>query len=94
MKKGWLSNASRLDELAPRLHNTNGGVRDTELNEFTVKPTGEPSGERVVTTVMPVAKVAKASRNASGETSEGTGAGCRMAATVMEIPPLTLSLAA
>lgn len=39
-----------------RLHSTNGGSSDTELNEFTVMPTGSPRVFSPVTTVTPVAK--------------------------------------
>jgi hypothetical protein len=43
-----------------RLHNTNGGVSDTELNELAVNPTKEPSVARAVTMVTPVANMPSA----------------------------------
>ena len=46
-----------------RLHNTNGGESDTELNELAVKPTSWPSLVRAVTMVTPVANMPKAVRN-------------------------------
>ena len=46
-----------------RLHSTNGGVSDTELNELAVSPTKVPSAVRAVTTVTPVANIPRAVRN-------------------------------
>src|SRR5579863_3178539 len=49
--------------LLVRHHSSSGGSSETELKELTVMPTGSPSGRTAVTTVTPVAKTAKASRN-------------------------------
>ena len=50
------------DSLA--MHTSNmGGLSDTDVNEFAVKPRGFPSGSVVVTTVTPVVKAPKASRS-------------------------------
>lgn len=50
-----------------RLHNTKGGVSDTELNEFAVRPTRVPAALRAVTIVTPVANIPNAWRNSAGE---------------------------
>lgn len=48
--------------LFDRLHNTSGGVSDTELNELIVNPTKPPLSSRVVMMVTPVANCDKAPR--------------------------------
>jgi hypothetical protein len=45
---------------------TSGGASDTEVNEFAVMPTSDPSSARAPTTAMPVAKVPKAWRRRCG----------------------------
>ena len=46
--------ALRLLELTERLQSTNGGERETALNELTVRPTGSPSLRHAVMMVTPV----------------------------------------
>ena len=48
--------------LFDRLHNTSGGVSETELNELMVNPTKPPLSSRVVMMVTPVANCDKAPR--------------------------------
>ena len=61
------------DPVRERLHNTNGGERDTELNELAVRPTNPPCSSRAVMMVTPVAKLPKASRNSRVEKSGASG---------------------
>src|SRR5215475_13514349 len=61
----WLPSwkAGRLCANNELLHNTKGGVSDTELNEFAVIPCSLPSRSRVVMIVTPVANEPSAFRN-------------------------------
>ena len=45
--------------------NTNGGFKETDVNEFTVRPCGLPSQPVTVATAMPVAKAPQARRNST-----------------------------
>lgn len=54
-----------------KLHNTNGGDNETELNEFAVKPTGRPMLSREVTMQTPVANCAKQLRKSRCENRGG-----------------------
>lgn len=56
--------ADQVYELRPAAKPTNNGSSDTEKNEPTTNPTG-PSDVREVTTVTPVGKCPRHSRNAS-----------------------------
>src|SRR5262245_26466994 len=58
----------RVRDLRSRDTNTCGGRRDTEVNAFTVMPSG-PSGPGQVTTVTPVANRRISVRNLSGSTA-------------------------
>ena len=57
------ANAASLLLALARHHRIRGGSSDTEVTEFAVMPTGSPSGPIAVTTVTPVVKRPKTSRN-------------------------------
>jgi hypothetical protein len=63
-----VSIVGRVRDLRSRHTNTCGGRRDTEVNAFTVMPSG-PSGPGQVTTVTPVANRRISVRNLSGSTA-------------------------
>jgi hypothetical protein len=65
-----VSNTGRLTLCRPKAHRTRGGSSDSEVQEFTVRPTGTPSFECVVMTVTPVGKQPKARRNIRGSGGE------------------------
>lgn len=54
---------------------TNGGDKETDVNELAVRPCGEPSAASTAATVIPVAKAPQAWRNNSGEKGRETGTG-------------------
>src|SRR3954462_3379757 len=58
---------------------TKGGSRDSELNDWQVKPAG-PSAVRAVTTVTPEAKCPSTSRMARGSTMRGGAGGAGLPA--------------
>src|SRR5205814_7372749 len=57
-------------ENIPRLHNTSGGLSDTEANELQVTPYGLPPAAIAVTMVTPVANVPSALRKSRGSIAE------------------------
>jgi hypothetical protein len=58
------SSHGRLLDFRSTQINASGGSSDTEVKELAVSPTLRPSAQTVVTTVTPVVKHPKASRNA------------------------------
>src|SRR5437899_3745025 len=68
----WLAfwNTVKPCENMPRLHNTSGGLNDTEANELQFTPYGLPSADISVTMVTPVANVPSALRKSRGSIAE------------------------
>ena len=67
---GVLEDREVLEKTSPRLHNTSGGLSDTEAKELQVTPYGLPSAAIAVTMVTPVAKVPSALRKSRGSIAE------------------------
>ncbi len=59
---------AKLRDVLARQTSSRGGLSETEVKEFAVKPIGFPSPSQAVTTVTPVGKAPNASRNALGST--------------------------